>query len=160
MLNRIDLPLARSALAGLIAAFPWFTLALAALALGQLQHPLLWLLCPLAVAGGLRQYRDSGWLQPASSVSKLSVNSDRLYAHLNDGRQLPVSVSGDSRLYARLAILKLTPTDTSVKSALVILVDPGLGLTANVDPVAFRRLRVWLRLASLEAETGPDALSR
>lgn len=161
MLNRIDLTLSPSALAGLIAALPWGALMLAALALGQLQHPLLWLFCPLAAVGGARQFRGSGWLQRENSVRHLSVSGDQLYAHLTDGRRPPVKVSADSRLFARLAILKLTPSDSTVKPALVILVDPAqaTGLTANVDPAAFRRLRVWLRLASPEAETGRGSLS-
>lgn len=153
MLNRIDVPLAKSTLAGLIGAAPWFVLALAAIALGLIQHPLLALFCPLAMAGGVRQFRVSGRLQQANSVTRLSASAEGLCVQFNDGREAAVRVSADSRLFARLAILKLRPTDTTVKPALVILVDPGHGLSANVDPAAFRRLRVWLRLALPETDT-------
>lgn len=159
MPNRIDLALAPSTLAGLIAALPWCVLALAALALGWIQHPLLWVFCPLAIVGGLCQFRTSGWLQRASSVCQLSVTAGGLCVHLKNGRRTTVRIAADSRLFARLAILKLTPVDTTVKPALVILVDPGFGLPANVDPVAFRRLRVWLRLGLTEPAAGQGAVS-
>lgn len=157
MLNRIDVALARSTLAGLIGAAPWCVLTLAAILLGLIQHPLLWLFCPLAMIGGVRQFLGSGQLQRANSVTQLSASEGQLRARFNDGRESTVRVGADSRLFARLAILKLTPTDTTVKPSLVILVDPGHGLSANVDPTAFRRLRVWLRLAL--PETNADRVT-
>lgn len=163
MFNRIDLALTPSPLAGLIAALPWGVLMLATLVLGYAQHPLLWLFSPLAGLGGWRRFQSCGRLRGGSrSVTRLSVAGDRLTAHLANGRSVPVAISPDSRLFARLAILKLTPTDASVRPVTSILVDPlaAAGLTGNVDPSLFRRLRVWIRLDTPERVTDRDRLTQ
>ena len=158
--SRIELALNRSTLAGLVAALPWGVMMSVTLVLGQAQHPLLWLFCPIAGLGALRQFRNCGRLRGSRSVLRLSVTGQQLTAHLADGRCLPVEISTDSRLFARLAILKLKPTDTRVKPVISVLVDPlaASGLTGNVDPAIFRRLRVWIRLAASERATDRDTL--
>ncbi|WP_404368835.1 hypothetical protein [Marinobacter sp.] len=150
MSSRIDVRLAASLPAGLIAASPWLMLALAAGTLGLAGNPWLLVFCPPAVLGAAWQVKASGLLQSPDSVVRLTVEEGQLRVYLADGRSLPASPTSDSRLFGELALLRLTLGRSTLKPPLVVLFSSSDTRRAfgNVPADSFRRLRVWLRLAS------------
>lgn len=157
MSSRIDVRLAPSRAAGLIAAAPWLSLAASGLALG-LYGSIYWLVfCPAGLAGALWQFRASGLLANRDSVVRLQVSEGQLRAELADGRQFDASPASESRLFSGLALLKLRLHATTLRPPLVVLVCLAGPAGGNVGADSFRRLRVWLRLAP--ARRAPDSLA-
>ena len=157
MSSRIDVSLTPSLPAGLIAAAPWLLLALAGAVLGFAGEPWFLFLCPAAILGAGWQVQLSGLLRSSASVIRLTVAEGQLNVHLADGRSFPAHPTSDSRLFGGLALLKFRLGGTSLKPPLVVLFsfsnrEEAVG---NVDPDNFRRLRVWLRLASTSATGAP-----
>lgn len=139
----------------MIAATPWLVLALAALALA-LNGPLyLLLLCPAGFGGAVWQFRASGLLARPDSVVALQVVDGHLWAELADGRRFEARPASESRLFGGLALLKLRLAATTLRPPLTVLVQLSGASGGNVQPEAFRRLRVWLRLAP-----APDTAAR
>lgn len=146
MSSRIELTLSPSRLAGLLATLPWLVL-LVFLTASALAGKL-WLLAvtPVALAGSLRQYRSHGLLRGRNSVCCLLVDQDQLYAATGDNRRVPVIAASTSRVWSGLALLKLRPAGTRLRSYSTILMAPSLGTDGNCPEEEFRRLRMWLRL--------------
>ncbi|MBW0148874.1 hypothetical protein [Marinobacter arenosus] len=146
MSSRIELTLSPSVTIGLLAIVPW--LVLFAFLVAAAYGGKTWLLAgvPVALAGATIQYRRSGMLVGNSAVTALRLEQGQLSARLGDGRQVSVEAVGTSRLGPRLALLKLRPTGTRVRSYSAILLADSTGLRGNVPEDEFRRLRVWLRL--------------
>lgn len=97
----------------------------------------------------LRPSAPYGWLRnllkTVNTVTELTLDHGQLQARFGSGDSCRVTVAGDSRLSARLTLLKIRPTDSRFHSRLVVLANFGPGFR-NVDPDEFRRLRMWLRL--------------
>ncbi|MCK7567682.1 hypothetical protein [Marinobacter xestospongiae] len=145
MSSRTELPLMPSRAAGTLAALPWLVLALVALALGLTQTAVLLVLLPLTLAGAAVAFRRQGLLLGRKAVHTLSLRQGQLWAE--DGSQPPVAVtvSPESRISARLALLKLTPLTSRSGSKTLLLLDLGPHCR-NVPREPFRHLRTWLRL--------------
>ncbi|TBW57852.1 hypothetical protein EZI54_05200 [Marinobacter halodurans] len=145
MYNRIDLSLQRSTPLALILALSWAiptgcVLALPATpAAGQLiaSLTLLWI--------GWGSVRRLALLRGPKGVTGLSLRRQQLTIRDATGLEVRVAVAGNSRLTSRLALLKLRPWDSTLGEYTVLLVH--LPFCTNVDPDAFRRLRVWLRFS-------------
>lgn len=153
MYNRIDLTLRPGILAGLLAALPWILMTVAVVALAATGPALMAPVAVFPALMGLRQFRRSGLLQGPSSVHRLTLQAGELRVLLGDGRQVAARVTGDSRVFARLALLKLRTQATTVNPSLVVLHDRIGPAAANADPDEFRRLRVWLRLTKAPGPT-------
>lgn len=103
----------------------------------------------------LRLIWHEALLRSDHSIVRLRVHHDQLMACRRNGRSTPVTVEASSRLFARVALLKLRRADTinspdtepdapgHHRPAQVLILD--LPLCSNVDSEAFRRLRVWIR---------------
>ena len=156
MSSRVNVRLYPSLSAGLIAATPWFIVAGSTLAIGLAGTPLLLWFGPVGLAGAVWQIRASGLLASDRSVVQLSVDDDQLFARLRNGEQFPARASKESRLFGKLALLKLTLHGTRLKPPMVVVITlpPRSGVPLNSEPEAFRQLRVWLRLSG-PAHTGP-----
>jgi hypothetical protein len=149
--NRIDITLRPALAVGLIAASPWLVLAAASAILASDGPGLLWLFLPTAALGALCQVRTSGLLRSPGSVTRLTVEDDRLTAHFADGRCFTARPASESRVFGQLAILKLQFEKLSGRRpSLVVLFNSGkMGSSSgNVQLDDFRRLRVWLKLGS------------
>lgn len=157
MSSRIDVRLYPSLSAGLIVSAPWLVLTGSALVVGLTGTPLLLWFCPIGVAGAIWQTRASGLLAAAESVVQLSVDDDKLFVRLRNGSQFQARASTESRLFGKLALLKLALHDTILKPPMVVIIalPPRSGTPRNSEPEAFRKLRVWLSLSG-SACTGPD----
>lgn len=157
MSSRIDVRLYPSLSAGFIVSVPWLVLAGSALVIGLSGTPLLIGFCPAGVAGAIWQIRASGLLASAGSVVQLSIDDDQLFVRLRSGSQFQARVSAESRLFGKLALLKLALHDTTLKPPMVVIIalPPRSGAPRNSEPEAFRQLRVWLKLSG-PAYTGPD----
>lgn len=131
--------------AGTLAALPWLVLSLGALALGLTQTTVLLVVLPLTLAGAAMAFRRQGLLLGPKAVHTLSLRQGQLWAE--DGSQPPVAVtvSPESRISARLALLKLTPLTSRSGSKTLLLLDLGPHCR-NVPREPFRHLRAWLRL--------------
>lgn len=145
MFSRIDLPLYRSPLLALTLAAGWLSLA-AGLAVTALQTSAWLALCliPIALMGADSVGRLA-LLTGYRSVTRLRVDRGQLRLERADGARFAVVAHPDTRLYGRLALLKLTSPGAMLQEYTVCLVD--LPLIRNTDPQAFRRLRVWLRFS-------------
>ena len=146
MSSRIDLTLSPSGAVGLLASAPWLALLgflAVAISAGK---PWLLIGLPVALVGAILQYRGSGRLQGSSTVNVLRVEEGQLSARLGDGREIAVIATGASRLGPRLALLKLRPVGTRVRTYSAILLANTAYLRGNVPEDEFRRLRMWLRL--------------
>ncbi|MCM0611179.1 hypothetical protein KFJ24_01675 [Marinobacter sediminum] len=146
MSSRIELNLSPSVAVGILATLPWLVLLIfiviaAATGKGWLAAGI-----PITLIGAFAQYRNSGMLRGASSVGALRLKDEQLYAKLVDGRLIPVTAGPNSRVGARLALLKLRPVGTRLLSYSAILLADTAGTHGNVPEDEFRRLRVWLRL--------------
>ncbi len=146
MSSRIELALSPSAAVGVLAASPWLALLAFVIIAGAAGK--YWLLpaLPLVATGALIQYRRTGLLRSATSVTALTVDNNQCHAQLADGRIIPVTVSAGSRMGAQLALLKLRPQGSRLVSYSGILLANTAGISGNVAEDDFRRLRVWLRL--------------
>jgi len=155
--NRIDVRLYPSLSAGFIGAAPWLVLAGSALLIGLAGTPLLLWFCPAGLAGAIWQARASGLLASDDSVVQLSVADDQLFVRLRNGNQFQARANTESRLFGKLALLKLTLHDTMLRPPMVVIIalPAKSGTPRNSEPAAFRRLRVWLRLSG-SAQAGPD----
>ncbi|MBS3803104.1 MAG: hypothetical protein KGY54_01025 [Oleiphilaceae bacterium] len=153
MSNPIDVSLQPTLGAGLIAAAPWMVVALAAAILGAQGSTLLWLFCPVGALGAWRQVRISGLLKSPGSITRLTVKDSRLHAHFADGRCFVAMPASESRIFGRLALLKLQLDKAArVQPPLVVLFNSGSmgAVSGNVHSDDFRRLRVWLKLGASE----------
>lgn len=146
MSSRIELTLTPSVATGLLALVPWLVMLGFLVGAAAAGKPWLAVGLPVAVVGAVLQYRRSGWLRGKSAISVLRVEGGELSAQLGDGREIAVCATGASRLGARLALLKLRPVGTRVKTYSTILLANTAGLRGNVPEDEFRRLRMWLRL--------------
>ncbi|WP_166269080.1 hypothetical protein [Marinobacter caseinilyticus] len=151
MCSQINVRLYPSLGAGLIASTPWITLLLSALTVGLASSAPLLLCCPPALAGAVWQVRASGLLMSSASVTQLSIRDGQLHALLGNGQRFPAHAKTESRLFGRMALLKLALVGTNLTPPLVVLIDVRRadGQPRNTDPDAFRRLRVWLRLSKV-----------
>lgn len=147
MSSRIDLRISPSHPVAFLCALPWLLLTALAVLMLSTYGPAWLLLSPFPFAGAIVQYRRSGLLSGPNAVTGLRVENQRLYARLGSGSEVPVLPSGESRVSARFAILKLRRTGSISTRYPVVLVafTPRL---CNTSPDAFRQLRVWLRLGS------------
>lgn len=149
MYNRTDIPIHPSPWVGLLAALPWFALAVFNLILANAYSFAFALLPPLALAGGVWQWKLTGRLSLRRSIVRLVITNDGLQAQQQNGDCYPVTVAANSRLSPRLAILKLQPTAATYRSFSVLLWSDNQGdrfLRGNVPADLLRQLRVWLRL--------------
>lgn len=131
----------------------WLSLA-AGLAVTALQTSM-WLalsLIPVALLGADSVGRLA-LLTGHRSVTRLRVERGQFQLERADGTRLSVVAHPNSRLYGRLALLKLTVHGAMLQEYTVCLVD--LPLVRNTDPHAFRRLRVWLRFSDEGHPTRP-----
>lgn len=145
MSSRIDLPISPSHPVGILCALPWLLLT-ALMALLASDHGLVLLLpVTFALAGAIYQYRRNGLLSGTDAVVGLRMENQQLYARLVSGSEVAVLPSGESRVSARFAILKLRREGSMSTTYAVVLaaLTPGL---CNTSPETFRQLRVWLRL--------------
>ncbi|MEX0605432.1 MAG: hypothetical protein WD623_08695 [Marinobacter sp.] len=149
MSSQIDVRLYPSLSAGFIASSPWLALVISALLIGLTGPPLLLWFCPVGLAGALWQARASGLLASSDSVVQLSVDEDQLFARLRNGKQFRARASAESRVFGKMALLKLTLHDTTLKPPMIVIIalSPELRWSRNSNPEAFRQLRVWLRLS-------------
>lgn len=146
MSSRIELTLSPSGLAGFLASLPWLVLLAFVVAAALAGKMWLMLASPIIIAGALMQYRCIGRLLGRRSVTGLLVDQGQLYVVTGDNRQIPVRPSASSRLWSRLALLKLRPSGTRFQAYSTVIVTPGPGWSGNAREDDFRRLRVWLRL--------------
>lgn len=146
MSSRIELTLAPSLLVGLLAVLPWLLL-LAFVTIAALAGKI-WLLLatPIALWGAATQYRSNGLLLGAGSVKGLLIEHDKMYIRTGEHRQFEVLPMASSRIWSGLALLKLQPVGTRLRSYTAILLAPLPRAPGNVPAEDFRRLRVWLRL--------------
>ena len=156
MYNRIDIPLRPHPALALAANLPWYLLALFCLVAAS-GLPALWYIAGLiSLAIGI--WRTARALRSGEdSVNGLMIDQDRLRLCYSDGRTQTVRVAPESRLGARLSILKLVPeAPISAPIPVVLSTLPGM---SNTDADAFRRLRVWLRLGSGQSgDRSPQSL--
>ena len=145
MYNRIDLGIRPSHPVAFLCALPWLFLTALAVLLFTNHGPAWMLLSPLTFAGAIVQYRRSGLLSGADSVTGLRVENEGLYARLRSGPEVRVLPCGESRISASFTLLKLRRAGSISTAYPVVLValTPRL---CNTSPDAFRQLRVWLRL--------------
>lgn len=149
MYNRIDLHLRRSLKAGLVAATPWLALVFALSLLALYLQPLFLVALVPAAAGVWRRWQQCGNLTHPHAIVRMTVRDNLLIATLRNQRELPVTVTGASRLTAGLAVLGLRHGGRRWPCP-VVLCTPG-----NATQDDFRRLRVWLRLASHDQVPSP-----
>jgi len=151
--SRIDVRLAPSLSAGALASLPWLALLTFTALAGLLTLPALLFCLPLIVAGVIWQARTSGLLRGRRAITGLQVEDDQLFAVTASGTPLAARIAPESRITARLALLKVSTNDTISRSRLVILVDAG-PYCCNVRGEDFRRLRAWIRLSGSAATGG------
>ncbi len=147
MSSRIDIPVTPSRWVGCLSALPWLALTVFNLVLAQAYSAFFLALIPVGLAGAVYQWNLNGRLSLNRSIVRLTVSDIGLQAQQRDGERYPVTPDSASRLYPRLIILKLKPSDTTNRSGTVLLWarDQGPG---NVPGDLHRQLRAWLRLGS------------
>lgn len=146
MSSRIELRLAPSVSAGLIATLPWLALLAFLLTAANDHRSWLLLLVPVAAVGAVQHFRRFGLLRSRRSVTGLTLDDGRLLA-IRPGRDaIPVEPCGTSRLGPTLTLLKLRPIGTRLGAYYLILLAPETWPGGNVCPEQFRKLRQWLRL--------------
>ncbi|OEY66898.1 hypothetical protein [Marinobacter sp. X15-166B] len=156
MPDRSELVVAPSMAAGLLAAAPWIVLLASTLVTSWVGTPLLLIFVPVALGGALTEVHRCGLLRSPRSVVRLAMRGRELRAELGDGREFPVSVSADSRLTARVALLKIipcAPTSSSAHPLATVVLLGGSGRFNNIRSQPFREFRVWLRLNRSLPET-------
>lgn len=153
MYNRIEVLLRPSPGATLIAIAPWLAVALFALIAGS-RFGFLLFAVPLSLVGAGWHLWNRRRFNGSRAIRGLLVDHHNLSLVMADGQQITVKVAPESRVGASLSLLKLRPEDSrsgpggrrAKTSTLVVLSTlPGFH---NTDREAFRRLRVWLRLAT------------
>lgn len=147
MSSRIDIPIRASGRVGVLASLPWLGLAIFNLILAFVYGPAFLILIPATLAGAVYQWNLNGRLCLDRSITRLIITDGDLQAQQRNGQQYPVYADSGSRLYPRLVILKLNPSDSNNKESTVLLWagDNGAG---NVPGDLHRHLRAWLRLGS------------
>jgi len=145
--SRIEIPVKPSARVGFLAALPWFGLTIFDLILAYAYGPAFLGLIPVTLAGALYQWNLNGRLCLDRSVTRLTITGDGLHLQQRNGEHYPVVADSDSRLYPRLVILKLNPSDATNRPSTVLLWAEEHG-TGNVSGDLHRQLRAWLRLGS------------
>lgn len=158
MSSRIEVTLRPSLATGLVAATPWIALlGFLLIAAAQVSAVLL-VPVPLVITGLVWQIRLTGLLAGPRAVTGLLVEDGQLRITLGNGRRQAVTIAPESRLTGHLALLKVVPDDTRLtrwpwQSRLVVFINVGRAgwagkIATNIEPEAFRQLRVWLRLGS------------
>lgn len=146
MSSRIDIPVNPSSWVGCLTAFPWFALAVFNLILAQAYSPGFLALVPVGLAGAVYQWNLNGRLSLGRSIVRLTIADGELQVQQRDGQHYAVIPDSVSRLYPRLAVLKLKPSDaTNHCTVLLWARTKGPG---NVPGDLHRQLRAWLRLGS------------
>jgi len=145
--SRIDIPLRPSAWVGFLATTPWLVLSVFNLVLAYAYSAFFLILAAMALAGALYQWNLNGRLCLNRSIVRLTVTENGLQTQQRNGEQYPVTPHSGSRLYPRLIILKLEPTDATHTSSTVLLWAGQQG-SGNVPGNPHRQLRAWLRLGS------------
>ncbi|TSJ69727.1 hypothetical protein [Marinobacter vulgaris] len=135
-----------------LCALPWLLLAALGAILASGHGLALTLVTTVPVIGAIFQYRRTGLLSGANSVTGLRIENQRLYVRLGCDAQIAVSPCDESRMGASFAILKLRRIGSISGTYPVVLValTPWL---SNTSPEAFRQLRVWLRLGPSSGAT-------
>jgi len=146
--SRIEVPLRPHPALALTANLPWFLLTLFCLFAAPYQPGLWYGAGMVSLTTGI--WRTAQALRSSDdSVTGLIIDQDRLRVCYADGRTETVRVAPESRLGARLSILKLVPeAPISAPVPVVLSTLPGM---CNTNACAFRRLRVWLRLGSAQS---------
>lgn len=147
MSSRIEIPVKPSARVGFLAALPWLGLTVFDLILAYAYGPAFLVLIPVTLAGAVYQWNLNGRLCLDRSVTRLTVTGDGLHLLQRNGEHYPVVADSGSRLYPRLVILKLNPSDATNGPSTVLLWAEEYG-TGNVSGDLHRQLRAWLRLGS------------
>lgn len=145
MYSRIDLPLQRSMSLATLLALCWLVPAGGVLMLSVALaggHLLTSLALVLIGQGSVRRL---ALLRGRKSVTGLHLRRQQLTLRNAEGQEIRVAVAANSRVTSRVALLKLRPEASTLSEYTVLLVN--LPFCTNVDPDAFRRLRVWLRFA-------------
>ena len=122
-------------------AVPWL-LPTALLGLWSLQNP--WLIPPAVTTlliAGIRA-GDGGLSLGSRSISALKTGDDRLWMTTKNGKERPVTLLPESRIAHGWIWLSMR---VGRHHRTLLLSDRG-GFR-NTDPVALRRLRVWLRFS-------------
>lgn len=151
MSSRIDIAIRANARVGVLAALPWLGLTVFDLILAHTYGVGFLALVPATLAGAVYQWRLNGQLCLDRSITRLTVTDSGLQVQQRNGEQYPVVADAGSRLYPRLAILKLNPATSTNRSSTVLLWSDENG-TGNVPGDLHRHLRVWLRLGSAHDE--------
>lgn len=145
MYNRIEVKVSPNHWVGVLSAVPWIALLLFVLAIAAENSLYFLIFCVPALLGGWHQYLKNGLLTRHDSVASVSVIDDQLYVEQRNGQCYQVYAAANSRLYPRLAILKLPAIGSIYQSRFVIMCSLGVRFS-NVCAEDFRKLRVWLRL--------------
>ncbi|MDI9246131.1 hypothetical protein [Marinobacter sp. CHS3-4] len=145
MFSRTDIPITPSHWVGAIASLPWLCLGVFTLILALSFGSAFLLLLAASVGGAVYQWNLNGRLGLAKSITRLIVTESGIVAERRDGQQLTVTVEPESRLYFRLMILKLRPTNSNYNPITVLLWSMTSG-AGNISTDLHRRLRVWLNL--------------
>jgi len=149
--SRTDIPVTPSHWVGALSALPWLGLALFNLVLTFSFGGSFLLLFALSLAGVFYQWNLNGRLCLARSITRLVLTESGMIVEQANGKQVPVAVDPESRLYHRLIILKLRPTNSTNRRSTVLLwaINQRMG---NIPGDLHRQLRVWLNLGPAGAE--------
>lgn len=130
-----------------MAALPWLALTAFQCTLAQSHGALFLVLIPATLVGALYQWNLNGRLCLDRSVVHLAVDGNELQVLRKSGERYLVIVGPASRLYPRIAILKLMPIGNTQMPSTVVLwaIRRDVG---NVPGDLHRQLRAWLRLVS------------
>lgn len=154
MSSRIDLPITASAWVGFLAALPWLLLALFNLVLAGAYGLAFLLLVPVALAGAAYHWNLLGRLCLERSVVRLTFpegSEGELQVQQRNNEEYAARPDSASRLYPRLAILKLNPVDATNRPCTVLLWASG-----NISGDLHRQLRARLRLGSASDRPGQN----
>jgi len=145
--SRIDIPVYPSSWVGCLTALPWLALTVFNLILAQAYSPGFLALVPVGLAGAVYQWNLNGRLSLGRSIVRLTVADGELQVQQRDGQHYSVIPDPVSRLYPRLAVLKLKPSGTTNHPCTVVLWARTKG-PGNVAGDLHRQLRARLRLGS------------
>lgn len=116
------------------------------------------LLAGLLTLAGIGFFR-----QQQKNTYHLRLDDRGLQRLTAQGELIPLPLAGSSRVFARLAILnprqipRLRRATAHIPDSIILSDLPGIG---NVDPLAFRRLRVWLRFHPQKFAALRDTVSK
>lgn len=145
MSSRIDLTLQPCRALAIMLSSGWLMLALGLSLAAYRTSPWLLAALPVLTFAGWHSVRRQALLAGRRAVRTIHVDRDKLRVETINGDSEQVRVSGNSRLFGHLALLKFYSANSTNNAYTVILIDTFL--IRNVDRDAFRRLRVWLRFA-------------